>query len=264
MSPRFVRLRSNVCVFLTGSLLLLAVDARGGAKSEPSARAVRSELQVMRGIVKASTQAVLFSQIQGRITRLPFREGARFKKGSSLVQIDCDKYRAELAAAIAEHEAKEKTHRNNLQLATLQAVGQLEVEVSAAEAKKALAAIRIMEISVRGCEITAPFSGRIVEVLVHEYENVFPNDKLLSLLDDTSLEIELVLSSNSLSWLTRGGPFVFSVDETGRQYPAVVKELGANVDPASQTIKITGRFETLPAEVLAGMSGTANFPVPRP
>ncbi|MDR4481120.1 MAG: efflux RND transporter periplasmic adaptor subunit [Nitrospira sp.] len=264
MSLRFVRWLSNVCLVLAGSLLCVTGHARGEAKPEPSSPAVRSELQAMRGIVKAATQAVLFSQIQGRVKRLPFREGARFKKGSSLVQIDCDKYRAELAGAMAEYEAKEKTHRNNLQLATLHAVGQLEVEVSAAEAKKALAAIRIMEINVRGCEITAPFSGRIVEVLVHEYENVFPNDKLLSLLDDTSLEIELVLPSNSLSWLARGGRFVFSVDETGRPYPAVVKELGANVDPASQTIKVTGRFEKLPSEVLAGMSGTASFPVPHP
>lgn len=261
MSPRFVRLLSNVCLVLAGSVLLLADHARGAATGESP---VRHELQAMRGIVKASTQAVLFSQIQGRITRMPFREGARFKKGSSLVQIDCDKYRAELAAARAEHEAKEKAHRNNLQLAVLQAVGQLDVEISAAETKKASAAIKVMEINVRGCEITAPFSGRIVEVLVHEYENVFPNDKLLSLLDDTSLEIELVLPSNSLSWLAKGQPFMFSVDETGRPYSAVVKELGANVDPASQTIKITGRFEKLPAEVLAGMSGTASFPAPHP
>lgn len=264
MSRRSVRFLNSLSLLFSFSMLLGVTAASGAPKNDAPIRTAGTELPAMRGIIKASTQAVLFSQIQGRINRMPFREGERFKKGSQLVQIDCEKYRAELAAATAEHEAKETTYRNNLQLSKLQAVGHLELEVSAAETKKALAAVRIAEINVKGCDITAPFSGRIVEVMVHEHENVFPNDKLLSLLDDTSVEIELVLPSNSLNWLTKGGPFLFTVDETRRQYPAVVKELGANVDPSSQTIKITGRFEKVPADVLAGMSGTASFPSQRP
>jgi membrane fusion protein, multidrug efflux system len=49
------------------------------------------------------------------------------------------------------------------------------------------------------------------------------------------------------------------VDETRRSYPARVKEIGASVDAASQTIKVIGAFEKLPPEVLAGMSGSAQF-----
>jgi membrane fusion protein (multidrug efflux system) len=112
---------------------------------------------------------------------------------------------------------------------------------------------------VRSCHIAAPFSGRVVAVMVNEHENVFPNDKLLSLLDDTSLEIELVLPSSTLAWLKRKSPFTFTIDETRREYPAKVKEIGANVDPASQTVKVVGSFGALPADVLAGMSGTAQF-----
>ena len=95
--------------------------------------------------------------------------------------------------------------------------------------------------------------------MVNEHENVFPNDKLLSLLDDTSLEIELVLPSSSLAWLKRKSPFTFAVDETHQEYAAKVKEIGANVDSASQTIKVIGIFGKLPVDVLAGMSGTAQF-----
>ena len=190
---------------------------------------------------------------------MPVKEGQRFEKGAALVEIDCDKYRAELAGALAEHEAKDKTFRNNRELTKLNAVSTLELEISEAEAKKAAASIRLAEINVRSCHIAAPFSGRVVAVMVNEHENVFPNDKLISLLDDTSLEIELVLPSSTLSWLKRKSTFTFTVDETRREYVAKVKGIGANVDPASQTIKVIGAFGAIPADVLAGMSGTAQF-----
>jgi RND family efflux transporter MFP subunit len=243
---------------------VVAVPSTVWAKGDRPAHATRSESGVIRGVVKAAKQAVLYAQIQSRVSEVPFKEGERFKKGATLVQLDCAKYRAELAAAVAEHEAKDRTFENNKELAALNAVSTLELEISEAEAKKAQAAIRIAEISVRSCHIAAPFSGRVVGVMANEHENVFPNDKLLSLLDDTSLEIELVLPSSSLSWLKRTSPFTFTVDETRKQYPARVKGIGANVDPASQTIKVIGAFEKLPGEVLAGMSGSAHFAVSQP
>ena len=239
--------------------MMIFVPQAGWPKDERSSMVMRGVNGALRGIVKASTQAVLHSQIQGRISQMPVKEGQRFEKGAALVEIDCDKYRAELAGALAEHEAKDKTFRNNRELTKLNAVSTLELEISEAEAKKAAASIRLAEINVRSCHIAAPFSGRVVAVMVNEHENVFPNDKLISLLDDTSLEIELVLPSSTLSWLKRKSTFTFTVDETRREYVAKVKEIGANVDPASQTIKVIGAFGAIPADVLAGMSGTAQF-----
>ena len=249
----------NGCVGLMVFWMMIFVPQAGWPKDERSSMVMRGVNGALRGIVKASTQAVLHSQIQGRISQMPVKEGQRFEKGAALVEIDCDKYRAELAGALAEHEAKDKTFRNNRELTKLNAVSTLELEISEAEAKKAAASIRLAEINVRSCHIAAPFSGRVVAVMVNEHENVFPNDKLISLLDDTSLEIELVLPSSTLSWLKRKSTFTFTVDETRREYVAKVKEIGANVDPASQTIKVIGAFGAIPADVLAGMSGTAQF-----
>lgn len=244
-------------VFLAAAVVVLST---GWPKGEPSAQSTRLEGGVARGIVKAAAQAVLYAQVQGRVSRLPYKEGQRFEKGHMLVQLDCDKYQAELAVAVAEHEAKDKVFKNNVELGKLNAVSKLDLETSEAEAKKASAAIRVATVNVKGCQIAAPFGGRVVSVMVNEHENVFPNDKLISLLNDRSLEIELVLPSASLSWLKRKSQFTFVVDETRRSYPAKVGEIGASVDAASQTIKVTGAFEKLPPEILAGMSGTAQFP----
>jgi membrane fusion protein (multidrug efflux system) len=127
----------NSIVALTIFCTAVALPQVGWPKDDRPVQLMRSVNGALRGIVKASTQAVLYSQIQGRISQIPVKEGQRFEKGATLVAIDCDKYRAELAGALAEHEAKDKTFRNNKELTKLNAVSTLELEISEAEAKKA-------------------------------------------------------------------------------------------------------------------------------
>jgi RND family efflux transporter MFP subunit len=251
--PSFVA--SIVTVWLWTSLL----PVFAGNKPDSKPVSTTAELSTIRGVVKPTAQATLASQVQGRISRLPYKEGQRFKKGALLVALDCSKYEAELASAQAEYRGKIKTLENNLRLSKHQAVGQLELEVSQAEAEKASAAVRAAQVNVNGCTVLAPFPGRVVKTLVNEHENVFPNDQLISLLDDSQLEIELIVPSKSLVWLKVGLPFEYSVDETGLRYHALVQDIGANVDPASQTVKVKGLFRSKPDSVLAGMSGVASF-----
>ena len=169
------------------TVIAASVPATGWSTGDRPVPVTRPDSGVARGIVKAAAQALLYAQVQGRVSQLPYKEGQRFEKGHTLVQLDCDKYRAELAVAIAEHDVKDKVFKNNIELSKLNAVSKLDLETSEAEAKKALAAIRVAEVNVKGCQIAAPFGGRVVSVLVNEHENVFPNDKLISLLDDSTL-----------------------------------------------------------------------------
>jgi membrane fusion protein (multidrug efflux system) len=264
MRTRVTRTIRILVITAVSALCWLACDiaATGPlslAREEKMVVANNERLNSIRGVIKPLAEATLSSQIQGRISRLAVRDGERFSKDDLLVALDCAKYEAELEASRAEHQGKRKTLDNNLGLAELKAIGNLEVEVSAAEEQKAQAAVRVAEVMVRGCRIQAPFSGRVVTVKVNEHENVFPNDELMSILDDSKLQIELIMPSKALGWVRRGSPFLFVVDETKRNYHATVKEIGASVDPASQTVRIIGVFKRPPADVLAGMSGTAAF-----
>jgi RND family efflux transporter MFP subunit len=180
-------------------LLMPMLFATAGTKSDPKPASSAAELSTIRGLVKATAQATLASQVQGRISQLPFKEGQRFKKGALLVVLDCSKYEAELTSFEAEYRGKKKTYENNIRLAKHHAVGDLELDVSHAEADKAFAAVKVAQVNVSGCTVRAPFPGRVVKMIVNEHENVFPNDQLISLLDDSLLEIELILPSKSLA-----------------------------------------------------------------
>ena len=88
-----------VCVWSLTPML----SAIAGAKADSKPASSVAQLSTIRGVVKATAQATLASQVQGRISRLPFREGQRFKKGALLVALDCSRYEAELASAQAEY-----------------------------------------------------------------------------------------------------------------------------------------------------------------
>lgn len=86
----------------------------------------------------------------------------------------------------------------------------------------AFAPVKAAQVNVNGCMVRAPFLGRVVKTIVNEHGNVFPNDPLISLLDDSLLEIQLILSSKALAWLKIGTPFEYAVDEIELRYSAVV------------------------------------------
>ena len=224
---------------------------------------VTTELGNIRGLVKPQYEALLSSEITARIVDLPYREGQRFRRGDILIRFDCSLYNAELSSARAEHEAQEKTPKNNLELAKLDAVGKLDVDVSGSKVKKAAADMNVARVKVSRCVMRAPYDGRVVKLEVNEHEAVAPDQKLMRILDDRQLKIELIVPSKWLTWLKVGAGFSFKLDETGQTHPAKVIELGAAVDPVSQTIRLQGIFSAAAPGVLAGMSGTAGFTVPK-
>ena len=213
----------------------------------------------IRGLIKPVKQATLSSEISARVTKLPYKVGASFKKGSVLINFDCSQYAAELDAAKAEYLSRTKRLDNNRQLLELNAISKIEVDISEAEAQKAKADKEIAQVKVNQCYIKAPYDGRVVERFVHEHESVAKDQQLISILDDKELEIELIVPSKWLSWLKSGTKFKIDIDETGQSYDAVVSEVGAAVDPVSQTVRILGKFNSDTNSILPGMSGEVSF-----
>lgn len=217
----------------------------------------------IRGVVHAVQDAMIASDIASRVDRLPLREGDAFRAGDVLVEFDCDKPRAELRAAEAEAQVNRIAADNARLLDARRAIGRIEVQAANARYEKAKAAAEALNVRVRDCRIVAPFSGRVAEMRIHEHEMAAPGQALMRLVDAGSLEIDLIVPSTWLGWLRIGSPLSVKIEETGLSYAASVSRTAAAVDPVSQTIKITARFQ--PGDisaVLPGMSLEARFQQP--
>lgn len=214
-----------------------------------------------RGVVRPVDQATISTDLQARIAAIGFKEGARFKTGDVLVEFDCRRHRAELAAADAQRREAELALENNLVLNDHRAIGRHDVEISRARVDKARGEADSLRARVEDCRILAPFAGRIAELAIHVFETPATGKPIIRIIDDRQLEIELIVPSDWLSWLRKDMPFDFVVDELKRPLAARVIAIGAAVDPISQTVKIVGQFAdgVDVTDVLAGMSGSAEF-----
>ncbi len=204
-------------------------------------------------------EAILSSELSERVLTIPFHEGALFRKGDILVGLDCRLHKARLKEAAALLDGAEKMLSNKKALAALQSTGELEVALAKIEHDKAKARAAITEIQVKRCTIVAPFAGRVVESYVKQYESVAVGTKLLAILDDSQLRLELVVPSRWLIWLHKGTTFSLSVDETATKHQCTVTALGARIDPVSQSVKVYAELDDNGDGLMAGMSGTASF-----
>jgi membrane fusion protein, multidrug efflux system len=251
---------------ITSCLWLAAIIAAGSwqagaALAQAGFPAATKDLakEPIRGIIRAVETAMISTELTMRVAKVAFMEGERFKKGDTLVEFDCRRPRAELAAAEAQHHEMKLTLDNNRVLQKAQAVGRHDFDVSMSRVVKAAAEAEALRIRLDQCRVIAPYDGRVLELTLHAFETPQPGKPFIGIVAEGNLEIDLVVPSQWVRWLAVDVPLVFAVDETGTALLARVKRIGASVDPISQTIKIVAAFDQATSAILSGMSGTAEF-----
>ncbi|WP_178111095.1 efflux RND transporter periplasmic adaptor subunit [Pseudomonas sp. 8Z] len=215
----------------------------------------------IRGVLRARNQAVISSELSGRIVEMPYSDGQSFAKGDLLARFDCSAYQAQLNAAQAAARATQEELKHKKQLAALNSVGRFEVALAEAHLAQAQAETQVYQVQVKRCSITAPFSGNVVQRRAQPHESVTSGSPLLEVVDNSTLEIYLLLPSSWLNRLQLGQTFEFTPDETGKPLTAKIKRLGARIDEGSQTLLLIGSLPENGEGLLAGMSGTAQLKV---
>lgn len=215
-----------------------------------------------RGVIKPNAEVTLAAGVAARVEKLPFKDGQSFKKGDELVVFDCGRQSAELRGANAGLSKATTAYLGKKRLKARGAAGAQEVREASADVAGAKAAVDALKEVISLCKIAAPFDGRVVERHAQPHESPAPNAPILTVVDDSNLELDLIVPSKWLRWVSKDSEFDFEVDELGQSFKARVVRLGAKVDAVSQTIKLTGMFVTRPTSVLAGMSGSARFVPP--
>lgn len=214
-----------------------------------------AQAQELRAQLTPRDYTTLAAEIGAKVEKIAVRDGDRFKKGAVLIAFDCSIQRAQWAEAKAALTAAERTVAVNTRLLELQTIGKLENDVALAERDKARAKVEASSAVLGKCSVTAPFDGRVVEQQVRAQQFVQAGQALLDILDDSVLELELVVPSKWLVWLKPGHAFQVVIDETGRTYPVKLTRVGARIDPVSQSVKVTGAIGGFFPELSAGMSG---------
>ena len=243
--------------WLAWSLLMLAYNpSLTWATGIIADRSVRMPI---RGVVRPNAEAIISTDLTTIITRIGFKEGERFTKGSLLITLDCRRLNAELASAEAYHKEMKITLKSAVFLNSRNASSRQDLETAQARSDRSLSDVNVFRAQVDKCKIIAPFDGRVAELSAHEHEMSVAGKPLFSIVAERDPKIELIVPSKWLTWLKTDARFEFHIDETETKYIGKVTRLGAVVDTVSQTIKIFGTFVSPMPNILPGMSGTAKF-----
>lgn len=239
------------------SVFLSLMQQMAWAQSQPTGATAPALLETreVRGQLSPRRYTTLAAEIPAKVLSIRPQEGGAFQAGQVLVSFDCAMQQSQLDKTKAAVMASSITLEANQEMIKHAAIGKVELQVSEAEAYKAVAEAKAAEAVVSKCKVLAPFKGRVAEQKVREEQFVQTGQALLEVIDDSMLELEFIAPSSWLPNLRIKGVIRVRVDETGKTYSARVARIGARVDPVSQSIKVNAVIDGRPAELMAGMSG---------
>lgn len=223
---------------------------------------VVEELQPIRAQLSAVNYTTITAELGEKILKLPVRDGQSFKKGDVLVQFDCGVQQAQLEKSKAQLGIAERNALTNEKLFKLGAAGRIEYENSQSEFEKVKAEVSELTVVLSRCVTRAPFAGHVVDQKAREQQFVASGQPILEIIDKGPLELEFIVPSKWGQWLAEKMPFNIHMDETDKDYPAKITQVGARIDPVSQTIKVRATIEGSFVELRPGMSGVVNIDKP--
>lgn len=149
--------------------------------STATASAPNAPAENIRVLMVPAAETTLVAQSVGRIDRLSVQMGSSFRAGQTLLTFDCSENDAKLRMAQAEYNAAKEQHDAKVRLQSLNAAGDVEVQLAASAAERAKAAIAVSQTQTRLCRVDAPFAGRIVKLHVKQFQGVNTGQPLLEL-----------------------------------------------------------------------------------
>lgn len=211
-------------------------------------------------IIRSNNQITFSSETAASVAKIWVKEGSRFSKGDTLLELDCRIQQAELSKAMAQQKASSLAEASANKLKKYDSISEFELVKASADAKIANAEVSKLKAIVEKCTIKAPFNGSVAQVMTHDYETVKQGDPLLKIISTDNLEFDIQVPSNWLEWLHVGSIVNVHINEINKIVPATVMRINPLIEPISQTVKIIATISAPDATLLPGMSGQASFP----
>jgi RND family efflux transporter MFP subunit len=253
------------------------------------------------GYVTPRRRATIAAKITGRVNEVFAEEGMRVKVGQVLATLDDSDARARLLSAEAEQTATAATLadlRVNLANAerdrqrsealwkdgavSEQSVDQARTAVESLRARIALAEeqvraaaarAKVAEQDLENTVIRAPFAGLVVSKDAQRGEMVSPisagggftRTGIATIVDMTSLEIEVDVNESSLARVTSDQPVQAVLDAyPDWKIPARVRTVIPTADRQKATVKVRVAFDRLDPRILPDMGVKVTFLGPEP
>jgi RND family efflux transporter MFP subunit len=205
----------------------------------------------------------IYSQEEGRITRLPFFEGDRVAKGDLLLSLDDEILKAELAKTQATLEQARLDLKRIRDLVKKRVASEDELARASTALEVAMAEKQLLETRIAHTRILAPFDGVISERFKEPGDVVPRHSQILTLADPASLVTELSVSELLLPHVKTGDEVEVRIDALGdRRFPGKILRIHPELDPRTRQGKLEVVLEPVPPQARAGQFARVTLLLP--
>ncbi|ANJ66843.1 efflux transporter periplasmic adaptor subunit [Halothiobacillus diazotrophicus] len=209
------------------------------------------------GTLRASQSTQLSAEVGGLITAIHFESGKQVKAGQTLLELNADPLKAQLAQFKANAElARQNLTRDRAQL-KIQAVSQAVVDSDAATLKSAQAQIAAQQALIDQKIIRAPFSGVLGIRQVDLGQYLAPGTDIVSLQKLDPMYIDFTVPQTQVDLIHLGEPVAVSTDARPDQsYEGKITAIEPQINTATRNLTVRAAIDNPKGELLPGMFAT--------
>jgi RND family efflux transporter MFP subunit len=209
--------------------------------------------RVRTGTLRATVRYRLFIQEEGQIADLPWYPGDRVTKGDLLIALDDSLLRSQIARSRAELQRAERDLERVRSLSQRNLVSVEELQRRETELEIARSELAILTTRLGYTRMSAPFSGVVTERLSEPGNFAAKNTHLLTVIDPTSLVVDLQLSEQVFTHLQLGDSVSIQLDALGPQsFAGKITRIYPEVDPLTRRGQIEIQPDPIPVGALPG------------
>lgn len=201
-------------------------------------------------------RTTLFSQVLTTILTINKQMGQGFLADEAIITLDSIVYKAKfeksealVAKAQTELTAKQQLYHDNV--ASL-----FELKTAEANLAQAIFEFEVSKKELDACQVTVPYNGKVITILVDEGELVQVGQTLGQSINDQTLIGKLLVPPHWLSKIEIGQSLDLKVNETGTVVKGKIIRIDAVMDPSSALTRVDLEVDNSDDTLRGGMSAT--------
>ncbi len=268
---------------VAGLALAVLASCGGEEQTETVLRPVRyeqvyatggSRVRVFTGTARAGVESRLSFKVPGTVRRLIVQVGDSVRAGQLIAEVDPEDYRLEvqraqaaLAQARAQARNAEVTYERTRLMYENNTAAKSDLDAARAAYESAEASVsaydqslRLAQLQLSYTRLTAPVAGAVAAVDVEVNENVSPGQAIVLLTSGSRLEVDVGVPEVLIAQVREGDTATVTFDALpGREFAAVVTEVGVAATGTGTTFPVTALLEETDPDIRSGMAAEVGF-----
>lgn len=219
-----------------------------------------AQMRRFPAVVEATQTAELAFRVGGELEQLPLRPGQNVERGQLVAAIDATDYEVALDQAEAQVELIRAQFLRSERMIDQQLISQAAFDQARADLRVAEANLRSAQTNLQYTQLKAPFSGVIAHMHVENYENVAPQQPIMTLQVDGYIDVSIQVPERLFARVRRDleyQPDVVFDSLPGQSFKASIREWDRIADAATNTYRVVFTMPApLQTNILPGMTAT--------